>query len=383
MHGMKIRVLFFSVTVGSLLFSASGHIEELDFRYWYSAELPLPGGWTHDRLYKGVEDGEWKGGAYFKYNETGWLQSPVFSSPIRSVTLSVATTVPAPSRRLYLHPIADGVVMEPGTEILPTESREYTDQVFQFDGCRANQFILKFPRVGKEGNWGMAHIIVRCGDVSTDDELPLRSWSITEVARKPGDREADFSVLHYIAAEGSTPWRNGVIIDGFHAFLAGESCTKISLASSATPRYSGLYALDGMKDEGTVRMLALKSSKDNPMSLMLPVALDAKRTVARLSIAYRVWGLPEGAPGAMTFSYRILDDLTQMTAANAEWKPLGDIGDSKALRTVELSTKDLRGGSYVCFRWHVPKREKCPAIGISDVRVSAELEPSGFAVIIK
>lgn len=380
---MKSQFLF-SAVIGMLLIPpVFGHVEELDFHYWYSAELPLPGGWAHDRLYKGVEDGEWKGGAYFKYNETGWLLSPVFSSPIRSVTLSVATTVPEPSSRLCLHPIVDGVTMESGMDILPTESRKYTEQVLLLNGCSANQFVLKFPMAGKAGNWGMERIIVRYGDASTDDELPLRSWSIAEVARKPGYREADFALLQYIATEGSTPWRNGITVDGFHAFLAGESCTKISLASSATPRYSGLYALDETEGEGTVRMLALKSSGDNSMSLMLPVALDAKRTVARLSVAYRVWGLPEGVSKAVIFSYRILNDLTQMTVKDAEWKPFGDIVDAKAVQSVELSSKDLRDGSYVCFRWHVPERENCPAIGISDVRVSAEIEPSGFAVIVK
>ena len=380
---MRNQFLFFVVISLLSALPVFGHIEELDFHYWYSDMLPLPGGWTHDKLNKGALDGDWKGGAYFKSME-GWLLSPVFGAPIRSVTFYVASSAGDPTRTMYLYPISGGAAYKHGIGLSSTSNQTYVVQTIPMGEYAANQFVLRLEGYGNKGNWGMERIIVHYGDASTDDEMkPPRNWSVAEFARKPGFREADFSVLQYVTAEANTPWRNGVTIDGFHAFLADESCTKINLASNPTPRYSGLYALDVEEGDGTVRALALNCSGKNAMSLMLPVALDAKRALARLSVAYRVWGLPEGITEAMTFSCQILDDLEQMTAANAKWKTLEPTVDAEAVWTAELLSEDLRGGSYVCLRWHVAERENCPAIGISDVRVSAELEPSGFAVFIR
>ena len=381
---MKNQFLFF-VAIGLLpALPVFGHSEELDFHYWYSDTLPLPEGWTHYKLNKGALDGDWKGGAYFKYNEMGWLQSPVFSSSIRSVTLSVATTASDPSRRLHLHPIVDGVVMEPGKEVLPTESRTYAEQVFQFGGCRANQFILKFSGPGNKGNWGMERIVVRYGDDSTDDEeIPPRSWSIADVARKPGFRAADFSMLQYVNSGVDTPWKNGVSIDGFHAFAGVTPCGDIHLATNFNPRAFGLYALGVTDGETSTRVLTMKGTSGSSMSLVLPIALDAKRKIARLSIAYRVWAPTEADASILSFSCQALDGLAQMNAGESGWFVPPSLGGGGGMRSFEVPTASLRDWKFVSFRWSLPQEANLSAIGISDVRVSAELEPSGFAVIVK
>ena len=381
---MKSQFLFSAVIGMSLIRPVSGHVEELDFHYWYSAELPLSGGWTHDRLYKGVEGRDWKGGAYFKYNEMGWLQSPVFSSPIRSVTLSVATTVPAPSRRLCLHPVVDGVAMEQGMEILPTESRKYVEQVFQFDGCRASQFILKFPRAGDEGNWGMERIVVRYGDASTDDEVRLlRSWSVSEIVRESGCRRADFTLLQYVRPGVTTPWKNGVSIDGLHAFADSEPCMEIHCATNFSPATSGLYSLTVTNGDLTVRTLAMRGTSGKAMSMILPIALDAGRRVRRLSIGYRVWAPTAESRSILSFAYRPLDDLAKMNDLSAAGEAVAATEDEDGSYFADVPSSVLRSSRFVCFCWSLPKVPNNPAIGISDVCVSAELLPSGFSVIIK
>lgn len=381
---MKRKFLLSALIGMSSIHSVFGHVEELDFHYWYSADLPLPGGWTHELLNKGVEGGDWKGGAYFKYNEMGWLLSPVFTSPIRSVTLYAATTIPNPSRRLHLHPIVNGVVMESGMDVLPTESRNYMEQVFPLGGCRANQFALRFSQVGNGGNWGIERIIVRYGEASTDDEeVPPRSWSLAAIARKPGWQSADFSMLQHVRSGVDTPWKNGVSIAGFHAFADTTPCTDIHLATNFLPRASGLYALGMTDGDVSTRVLAMRGTSGAAMSLMLPVALDAKRRMVRLSIDHRVWESPEAEPFSLSFSYRTLDDLSQMNGTNAGWMELVTTTNGNGSLSADVPVAVLQDRKFVCFRWFLPKKEKRPAIGISDVRVSAELDPSGLAVFIR
>lgn len=380
---MKIKALVFSAAVGSLLFSASGRMEVLDFRYWYDAQLPLPDGWTHSMLDKGALSGDWKGGAYFDTRE-GWLLSPVFDSDIRTVTLSVATTISNPTRRLHLHPIANGLTNEQGRAVSETENRTYVEQEFSGLPEGTRQFVLKFDKDGKTGSWGMIRIVVCYGDASTDDEVkPLRSWSVSEIVRESGCRGADFTMLQYVRPGVTTPWKNGVSIDGFHAFADSEPCTEIHSATNFNPATSGLYSLAVTNGDLAVRTLAMRGTSGKAMNLMLPIALDADWRVRRLSVGYRVWAPTDASRSILSFACRTLDDLAQMNDLSAAGETVAVSVDADGRCFADVPPRTLRGSRFICFCWSLPKVANNPAIGISDVCVSAELLPSGLSVIIR
>ena len=379
---MKIKILLCAAAVGLSFLSASGRVEELDFHYWYDADLPLPVGWSHYKLNKGVESRRWKGGAYFNSKE-GWLLSPVFDADIRSVTLSVATTIPNPTRLLYLHPISNGVTNEQGRAVSATEDRTYVEQEFSLFPKGTRQFVLKFDKEGTTGSWGMIRIVVRYGDASTDDELkPLRSWSVSEVARGPGCRTADFTMLRDVASGVTTPWKNGVSIDGFHAFADAEVCTEIHLATNFYPATSGLYALAVTNGDSVVRTLAMRGTSGKAMRLVLPIALDADRRVRRLKVGYRVWAPSAADSSDLSFSCRAVDDLAQMNAKDVAGMDL-EVTDTGGICSADVPSRFLQDAKYVSFCWSLAKTAGKPAIGLSDVYVAAEIQSSGCLVIIR
>ena len=384
---MKFKFLLLAKTCFLAFFPSFGYVEELDFHRWHEESQPLPNEWTHSKLKKGVETGVWNGGAYFESRE-GWLLSPVFRADIRSVTVFVETSNKEPSRQLYLHPIAAGVTNEQGIALDPTPSRDYVEQTFSFARYDADQLVLKFADSGSDGNWGMIRIVVRYGDESTDEKetVPPQSWSIAAIAQKPGYRDADLGNLQYVYPEKTNPWMNGETVNGFYAFSKDGPCTNIRIGNLSSIYY-GLYVIVTNDASGPLRALALLGTGGSAMSLMLPIALDAPRRIERLSVGYRVWELANGKTSALSLSYRIFDDLEMMAAEEEEWAilPEGEwrSKDTNVVRQVGLPVRSLQGAKFLCLRWSMPKKESSPIIGISNVRVSAEIEPSGFAVIIK
>ena len=387
MRGMKIKYFVLAMICFLVFLPSFGYVEELDFHSWHEETQPLPNGWTHYKLKKGVETGVWNGGAYFESRE-GWLLSPVFRASVRSVTVFVETSNEKPSRQLYLHPIAAGVTNEQGIALSPTSSRHYMEQEFSFAQYGADQLLLKFADSGSDGNWGMIRIVVRYGDASTDEgtERPPRSWSLAAIARKPGYRDADFENLQYVYPDKTNPWVNGETVDGFHAFSDEGACTKIGVGNSSST-YSGLYVIVTNDENGPLRALSMLGTSGSAMELMLPIALDAASPVKRLSVGYRVWELASGKSSTLSFSYRTLDDLGTMDVKDAVWTSVSnavwETGDEDVVRTVDLPKKDVRGAEFVCLRWSVPEKASSSIIGISNVRVSAEVGSSGFVVIVK
>lgn len=379
MHGMKIKFLL-SVLIGaSSCLPAFSYVEELNFQEWVE-ELPLPDGWTHKGLKKG------KGGAYFMSREY-WLQSPVFEAAIRAVELEVYTTNPDPTRKLFLHSISNGIANESGLPVKPTEQEVYETREFLLEGSGADQFVLKFGPSGSSGYWWIRKITIRFGSAETDVEEggSLRFWSLSAFAPKPGARVADFSVLRYARPQTLNSWRNGITVDGFHAFSKSGPVANIRVGNP-TSYYSGLYVIDADAD-GLGLALGLLGSSGSAMELMLPIALDAARPLARLSVAYKVRELANGKSSVLNFSFRTLDDLTTMNGGDEGWSLVSDADwesqNGDAEREIDLPVNIMRNARFVCLRWSVPKKESSPIIGISNVRVSAEIEPSGFAVIVR
>ena len=141
MGKLMFRLLAFGGFAALALQTAVASVHEIDFQSLYTAS-PLPDGWTHQKLLKSSPNSDWKGGAYFESRE-GWLRSPVFDAPIRSVTIEVETSNANPERRLYLHPISRGVEGETGFPLVPTTGRSYEAQTFDLADCAADQFVLK------------------------------------------------------------------------------------------------------------------------------------------------------------------------------------------------------------------------------------------------
>ena len=381
MHGMKIKFLLF-IMVGALSgLSAFPYVAELDLWEWVEGR-PLPNGWTHGSLEKG------NGGAYFNGGDD-WLMSPVFDGAIRTVTLEIYTTVSSTEKKLYLFPIANGIANESGMAVNPTASQAYEAQEFSLADidATANQFVLKFKAGRREGNWWVRRITVWFGDAGTDaeDGSPPRHWSLAAFAPKPGCRVADLAVLQNAKPDTANPWRNGITVDGFHAFSESGPVANIRVGNSKSDD-SGLYVID-TDDIDSGLALGLLGSGGSGMELVLPIALDAPRPLMRLSVSYHVGELVNGKSSALYFSYRTLDDLTTMNAGDADWIPVLDAvwesGNGDAERMIDLPAKSLRHANFLCMRWSVPKKGSSPIIGISNVRVSAEIEPSGFAVIVK
>ena len=382
MQSMKLIFPFTAIAVMLALLPAFGFVSELDLWEWVEGR-PLPNGWTHGSLEKG------NGGAYFN-GGSDWLMSPVFDGAIRTVTLEIYTTVPSTEKKLYLFPIANGVTNENGMGVNPTASKVYTIQEFLLTDvdAGANQFVLKFKADGRDCNWWVRRITVCYGDVETDTEdgSSPRHWSLAAFAPKPGYRVADLAALQNARPDTTNPWRNGITVDGFHAFSNEGACTKIGVGNPSST-YSGLYVIVTNDENGPLRALSMLGTSGSAMELMLPIALDTASPVRRLSVDYRVWELANGKSSSLSFSYRTLEDLETMNVKDAVWTSVSnavwETGDEDVVRTVDLPKKDVRGAEFVCLRWSVPEKASSSIIGISNVRVSAEVGSSGFAVIVK
>ena len=378
---MKINFPLAATTAILSFLPAFGFVAELDLRDWVNG-YPLPNGWTHDGLEKG------DGGAYFN-GGSDWLMSPVFDGVIRTVTLEFYTTNPSTKKKLYLFPIANGVTGERGMAVDPTVSQAYETQELSLADvdAGANQFVLKLAD-GRDCNWWVRRITVRFGGVETDTEdgSPPRHWSLAAFAPKPGCRVADLVALQNAKPDTANPWRNGITVDGFHAFSKDGFCTNIRVGNPRSDDY-GLYVIATNDVRGPLRALSMLGTSGSAMELMLPIALDTASPVERLSVDYRVWELANGKSSALSFSYRTLDDLEAMNEKDAVWTSVSNAvwktGDKDAVRTIDLPKKDVRGADFVCLRWSVPKKASSSIVGISDVRVSAEIEPPGLAVIIR
>ncbi len=230
----------------------------------------------------------------------------------------------------------------------------------------------------------MIRIVVRYGNASTDDEVkPLRSWGVSGIVRESGCRRADFTMLQYVRPGVTTPWKNGVSIDGFHAFADSGPCTEIHCATNFSPATSGLYSLAVTNGDLTVRTLAMRGTSGKAMRLMLPIALDADWRVRRLSVGYRVWAPTVESESILSFSYRTLNDSAQMNDLSATGETVLASEDADGRYFADVPPRALRGSRFLCFCWSLPKVANNPAIGISDVCVSAELLPPGLAVIIR
>lgn len=388
MHGMKIRNIFIALLGAVFILPSYGLIEELDLYAWQEDE-PLPRGWSSDKLKKAAEGKEMYGGAYFDA-KAGWLRSPVFDSTIRSVTIYVSTSMPDPTRFMYLKPMCGGAAVSERIPVAKTPTRAYMAQTFELDGFAADQFELDIDGSGSNGSWAVIYIIVRYGrpEAGEDDGKPSDSWALSSFVPKPGIRCADFSPLgEVIPGASSNLWQNGETVKGFHAFFGDEPCASIRNGGPASTA-GGLYAIITNDVRGSLRALALHGTGERTASLVLPIALDADRRLEQMSVSYRIWELgKEGRSASLSFACCTADDLETMDATGVSWVVLESAawksGDTNEVRAVGLPVGSFRAARYVCLRWQVPRQTNSSIIGISDVCVATESRPSGFKVLIR
>ena len=389
---MKTKSFLVAVAIVFSSPLAFADVEELDLYAWQTNQ-PLPRAWSANLLKKGSDTGDWKGGCYFNSKE-GWLQSPDFGADIRSVTLHVASSASvatnSAARRLYLHPISNGITNEQRIAIEPTRTQSYAAQEFSLAEYAASQFVLKFDDNGDRGSWGVIYIAVRYGalDPGEKDAATPDVWSMSSFVPRPGIRTADFSPLGgVIPSVSSNAWQNGRTVRGLHAFYANKPCTNVRVGTPSSTA-GGLYVIVTNDVHGSLRTLALHGTGEGKAHLLLPIALDAESRVTRLCVDYHAWSLGGTVSTALNFSYRPLDDISDLEGELAEkWTDVQNAtwgsGERDSIRTADVPSDCLRGRKYICFRWWVPKQSNSSIMCISDVRVSAEVRPRGFAVFVR
>ena len=53
------------------------------------------------------------------------------------------------------------------------------------------------------------------------------------------------------------------------------------------------------------------------------------------------------------------------------------------MKKVEIAGRDFKDAKFICFKWSVPKQPNSSLLGISDLCVAADLNQSGFALLIR
>lgn len=377
-----IRLLVFVSAVLSVLSPAYGHLDRLVFWTW-DGDDPLPGGWTGNGVGKYSATGNYKGGASFTANEN-WLMSPRFDEPIRSVIMEIATSNPDVLRWLALVPMTGGSETGTGLECQSTSNQSYQVQTFDLQGMRADQFVLRFIRTGISGNWAIKSIVVYYGDESTDEAL--RFWKVSGFDRKSHSRVADFSVLRLVTSDAFNAWWNGETVDGFHAFSKNGPCDRIRVYNDKSTN-SGLYAMKTGDDEDSPIALSLRGADGISVRLVLPIGLDVNRQFESFVVSYEVWSSGDQNAVKLSFGYAVAEDQEPLESSALTWIPVdeadscGTSEDRK--RSVSLPVTDLGGKAYVYLRWSVPAGSKSPALGITNVRVTAYPERRGTMMFIR
>ncbi len=79
--------------------------------------------------------------------------------------------------------------------------------------------------------------------------------------------------------------------------------------------------------------------------------------------------------------------MQQHRAVLWAWVPATDgnfLGEGDdPVKKVEISERELRGAKFLCFKWSVPKQPRSSLLGISDLRITADHNQPGFALLIR
>ena len=389
----------FSLRIISLVaaFAAAvvhGGEAEISLQAW-DGQSKLPGGWTQTKLKKSTtyNDGAQFGGAEYS------LASPQFAGAVQTVVVELTCSADDPARILKLIPISpDGTDGVASDFAIPKNKGSYETQVKDVKLCGVDQFRIGVSS-GSTGNWFVLSV-----KVTYDEENPIahpvpvdpmtaeepclisNCWKVSEFTKMKGDRffhDADFSCLAAVKKE--TDWVNGVSVDSFYSFDAGTPSVRIKNAT-ASSTYHGLYAIHANDEQGAVSAMGLLPSGDAAMAVLLPVALDAKKKVRGVAVAYRCWQPKIGtAKTTLSFSWCATDTLDEIGKVGWVSASEGDYsgGGDGFLKNVEIAGRALKGAKFLCFKWSIPKQSNSSLLGISDLRVTADCSQPGFSVQIR
>ena len=356
----------------------------------------MTAGWTSSGVSLSSKTGDYKGGLMFS-GVKHWLRSPRFGFAIESVSVWFTCNMDGggeASRYLALHPCFGDVEADAVRFNEPRWATSYQEQTFSDFGGDTDEFVIRLDGTGRDGNWYVKEVAV-----TYDDERPVshekpdepdvgthmsltNRWKVSEFVKVGGGKfahDADFSPL--IPIVQLTDWTNGETVDSFYGFSEGAAldCIRQARASAVI---GGLYAIQ----TNGVGGLAVLGTKSGDASFMLPLELDAEQKARSIVVAYRCWQPKVGtADTTLAFNWCATDSLDEME--KVQWVPATD-GDYSGggfgvLKTVEIPGHDFKGAKFICFRWGVPKQSNSSLLGISDLRITADLGQPGFAVMIK
>ena len=360
----------------------------------------IPGGWTHDGVELSSKKGDFKGGLRF-FGAKHWLRSPRFGFAIGKVRVELSYSVgegKTLTRFLTLRPIVDGAEASPILFSTPARTENYDWQTVDFAEIETDEFVVRVEGSSSDGNWYVGQIVVDYDEARPVEHAVVPSpeeptlglsarWKVSEFAKDADGRlarEADFSFAQSIKVKSR--WENGVSVDSVYAYDNGLAVTNI-FPSTYKSSPHGLYAVKTNEEDRTISALALQVSGDASMEMLLPIELDVERRVERLTATFRGWEPKVGTAESTTLGFWWTSADALSAIGKGEWIA-ADSGDFPGeregpWRTVEIPGKTLRGAHFLCLRWCIPKQANSSLLGISDLRVTADLSQSGFTFTIR
>ena len=384
-----LLVHFRFLTVGFLLFSAVAHggEGEINLQVW-DGQSELPGGWTQTKLKKSSSHSN---GAQFSGADYS-LTSPQFTGTVQTVEVELTCSGDDPVRILKLIPInPDGSEGEAKDFAFPKNKGSYETQIKDIELCGVDQF--KIGMNSGTGNWYVLSV-----KVTYDETMPIdhpvepepevkhisltNCWKVSGFVKLRGGkyaREADFSPL--IPIEHRTDWINGETLDSIYGLSGAEPFDCIRQAR-ASAYICGLYAIQTNGIGG----LGVLGTSSGDAFFLLPIELDAEQKVNGMILNYRCWQPKIGTEETtLSFSWCATDTLDEIEKAGWVSATDGDYsgGGDGPVKKVEIAGRDFRGAKFLCFKWSVPKHSNSSLLGISDLRVTADLDQLGFALLIR
>ena len=385
---MRSSICIFSLVVTFAAAVAHGGEAEINLQSW-DGESELSGGWTQTKLKKSSSHSN---GAQFSGADYA-LTSPRFTGTVQTVSVRLTCSTENPARILKLIPILpNGKEGVPQDFDEPETVNSYEWQVKDIELCGVDQFKIGLSS-GSRGYWYVLSV-----KVTYDETMPIdhpvepepvvehisltNCWKVSQFVKLKGGkyvREADFSPL--IPIEHQTDWINGETLDSIYGFSGVEPFDYIRQAR-ATAYICGLYAIQTNGIGG----LGVLGTGTAGAFFLLPVELDAEQKVNGITLEYRCWQPKIGTEETtLSFGWCATDTLDEIEKSGWVLASEGNYsgGGDGPVKKVEIAGRDFRGAKFLCFKWSVPKQSNSSLLGISDLRVTADLNRSGFALLIR
>lgn len=392
---MRFQIPILSLIAALFSVVARGSSVTVSF-YALDSLSEMTGGWTSSGVSLSSKTGDYKGGLMFS-GVKHWLRSPRFGFAIESVSVWFTCNMDGggeASRYLALHPCFGDAEADAVRFNEPRWATSYQEQTFSDFGGDTDEFVIRLDGTGRDGNWYVKEVTV-----TYDDERPVshekpdepdvgthmsltNRWKVSEFVKVGGGKfahDADFSPL--IPIVQLTDWTNGETVDSFYGFSEGAALDCIRQAR-ATAYICGLYAIQTNGIGG----LGVLGTGTAGAFFLLPVELDAEQKVNGITLEYRCWQPKIGTEETtLSFSWCATDTLDEIEKSGWVLASEGNYsgGGDGPVKNVEIAGRDFRGAKFLCFKWSVPKQPNSSLLGISDLRITADLGQPGFAVIIK